>query len=101
MVDTPYDTLRSHSKYRLTKGLAMANISFDIHETLARLEKGKARRYSYAEIAKISGLTRQGARRLLKERTERIDLVTLGKLLDFFAAEGMPIAISDLFTVVS
>lgn len=77
----------------------MTKILFNLHEPISRLEQKKNRRYSYAEIADISGLTRQGARRLLKERSDRVDLSTLARLLTFFAAEGMPITIGDLFAV--
>ena len=35
----------------------------------------------------------------VNNRTARADLTGLAKLLDFFAAEGMPITIDQLFTV--
>lgn len=76
----------------------MSKFIFNLHKPLARLEQLKNRRYSFAEIAAASGLTRQGVRRLLKEPSDRIDVDTINHLLDFFAAEGMPITINDLFT---
>lgn len=76
----------------------MTKISFNLHKPLSELEAQKGR-YSFAQISASSGITRQGIRRLLKEPTRQIDIDTIGKLLDFFAAEGMPITISDLFTV--
>lgn len=76
----------------------MAKLLFNLHKPLSRLEQIKNRRYSFSEIADASGLTRQGVRRLLKEPSDRVDVDTLGKLLDFFAAEGMPITVNDLFT---
>lgn len=76
----------------------MAKLLFNLHKPLSRLEQIKNRRYSFSEIADASGLTRQGVRRLLKEPSDRIDVDTLSKLLDFFATEGMPITVNDLFT---
>jgi len=76
----------------------MAKLLFNLHKPLSRLEQIKNRRYSFSEIADASGLTRQGVRRLLKEPSDRVDVDTLSRLLDFFAAEGMPIMVNDLFT---
>ena len=77
----------------------MNKVTFNLHAPLSNLEQLKNRRYSYAEVADISTLTRQGVRRLLKEPSETVSVVTLAKLLDFFSAEGMPITIGQLFTV--
>lgn len=77
----------------------MNKVTFNLHAPLSNLEQLKNRRYSYAEVADISSLTRQGVRRLLKEPSETVSVVTLAKLLDFFSAEGMPITIDQLFTV--
>ena len=79
----------------------MIEVRFNLHAPLARLEAHQDRRYSYAEIAAASGISRQGVRRLLKEPTLQIDVGTLSKLLTFFASQGMPITVSDLFTVTS
>lgn len=73
-------------------------LKFNLHKPLYQLEQ-KNGRYSYAKIAEISGLTRQGVRRLLKEPSDTISVRTIGKLLDFFASEGMPITVDQLFTV--
>ncbi len=77
----------------------MNKVTFNLHAPLSNLEQLKNRRYSYAEVADISSLTRQGVRRLLKEPPETVSVVTLAKLLDFFSAEGMPITVDQLFTV--
>ena len=77
----------------------MNKVTFNLHAPLSNLEQLKNRRYSYAEVADISTLTRQGVRRLLKEPSETVSVVTLAKLLDFFSAEGMPITVDQLFTV--
>jgi hypothetical protein len=73
-------------------------LKFNLHAPLGKLEE-KNGRYSYARISDKSGISRQGVRRLLVEGTQQIDVGTLSKLLAFFAAEGMPITVGDLFTV--
>lgn len=74
-------------------------LKFNLHKPLSQLEQKKNRRYSYAEIADACDLTRQGVRRLLKEESNTLSVLTLDKLLRFFASEGMPITIDQLFTV--
>lgn len=76
----------------------MENLIFNLHTPLSKLESEKQRRYSYAEIADIAGLTRQGVRRLLKEPTKQIDVETINRLIAFFAHEGVLITVADLFT---
>lgn len=73
-------------------------LRFNLHKPLGELESRNGR-YSYARISEISGISRQGVRRLLTDETRQIDVTTLDKLLAFFAAEGMPVTIGDLFVV--
>lgn len=72
-------------------------LMFNLHRPLSELEQRRNRRYSYAEVAEKSGLTRQGVRRLLTEQTLSIRVDTLDHLLRFFHAEGMAITVADLF----
>ena len=71
-------------------------LRFNLHKPLGELESRNGR-YSYARISEISGISRQGVRRLLTDETRQIDITTLDRLLSFFAREGMPVAIGDLF----
>lgn len=73
-------------------------LKFNLHKPLSELESRNGR-YSYAQISDISGISRQGVRRLLIDGTTQIDVATLDKLLTFFDREGMPITVNDLFTV--
>lgn len=73
-------------------------LKFNLHGPLSRLESQKGR-YSYARISEISDISRQGVRRLLTEETQQLDVTTLSKLLTFFATEGMPITVNDLFVI--
>lgn len=74
-------------------------VQINLLSALHRLEERRARRYTYNDIATIADMQRQTVRHLLKSPPKRIDTDTLGKLLDFFASEGMPVTINDLFTV--
>ena len=77
----------------------MTTVKLDLITPLSELQKKNHRHYTYADIASISGLTRQGVRRLLTQETKQIDLDTMQKLVDFFHKEGMPVTLNDLFTV--
>lgn len=79
----------------------MTTVKFDLITPLSELQKKNHRIYSNTDIAEIADLTRQGVRRLLTEDSKQIELGTLGKLLDFFASEGMPVTLNDLFTVTT
>lgn len=77
----------------------MVTVEFNLITPLSELQKNNHRVYTYADIANVSGLTRQGVRRLLTQGTKQIDVDTLGKLISFFENEGMPVTLNDLFTV--
>lgn len=75
------------------------NIRFDLITPLSELQKKNRRPYTYADVANLSGLTRQGVRRLMTQDTKQIDIDTLSKLHTFFESQGMPLSTGDLFTV--
>ncbi len=66
-----------------------------IFDTVNQLEKQNGRRYTESQIAKATGLHRHTIAAVMKGKPDK----TLSKLLAFFAAEGMPITVGDLFTV--
>jgi hypothetical protein len=74
-------------------------IEFNLIRPLAQLEIKNGRRYTYTDIARKAKVNRQTVRNLMTEPPDQINVHTLGGLLDFFAAEGMPIGVADLFTV--
>lgn len=79
----------------------MNKIKFNLFSLRAKLEAKSGRTYSWVEIAKVTGAHRNTIQNLAANRTGTIDTVVAGKLLDFFAAEGMPITVADLFTVTT
>lgn len=72
---------------------------FTPHKPLGKLEAQKGRRYSYMDIAKVMNDDRQKVRYQLSQPISEIKTIMIDKWLTFFAAEGMPISVSDLFTV--
>lgn len=74
-------------------------VVFNLIAPLAQLETKKGKRYTAIEISRISDVNRQTIRNFMTEPPDQINTSTLGKLLQFFADEGMPIQIGDLFTV--
>ncbi len=79
----------------------MTTVTLNYVTLLQKVERKNQRRYKYSEIAKITGLSRQTATKLFTGKAQAVDLATLAALLDFFAAEGMPISPGDLFTVTN
>jgi DNA-binding Xre family transcriptional regulator len=74
-------------------------ITLNVMAKVNELEQLRHRRYNYTDIADAANLSRHTVRKWLTGEVKAIDLESLGKLLDFFAAEGMPVTVADLFTV--
>ena len=79
----------------------MHQVTFNLLRPIGRLEAQRNRRYEYAEIAHLSGLSRQTVRNIMRKSPKQIDVDTLSRLLTFFAAEGMAIGVGDMFDVIS
>lgn len=79
----------------------MHNTKFNLKQLIRQLESKNNRDYEYQQIAQTCGLSRFTVASIANNGSVRIELRTIDKLLDFFAAEGMPITISDLFTITS
>jgi predicted XRE-type DNA-binding protein len=73
--------------------------TFTIFDQIVKLQKATGDRLSDSEYARQIGITRQTFGALMKGEMLRIEIDTIDKLLDFFAAEGMPVTVADLFTV--
>lgn len=69
--------------------------SLKIFDAVNQLEKHNGRRYSESEIAAATKLHRHTIAAVMKGKHDK----TLSKLLAFFASEGMPITVGDLFTI--
>ena len=77
----------------------MSKITYNFVKLKAKLELLTGKQYTWAYIAEHAGVSQNTMSSWVNNRTARADLTGLAKLLDFFAAEGMPITIDQLFTV--
>lgn len=77
----------------------MINVELNIKMLLKKLELQTGRDYLIQDVARLSGINRFTVSNLLDGKQDGITLKTIGRLLFFFESEGMPIAISDLFSV--
>ncbi|HXH29879.1 MAG TPA: hypothetical protein VNJ01_03635 [Bacteriovoracaceae bacterium] len=72
-------------------------VKLNIYQAINRLEGENQRRYSDNEIARLTGLHRHTVALIRKGRDDKL----LAGLLNFFASEGMPVTIADLFSVTT
>lgn len=79
----------------------MNKVKFNLHAPLGKLEQLKNCRYSPGDISIASNarISRQAIHKILNTQMQSVSLDTIGAILDFFSAEGMPITIDQLFTV--
>lgn len=77
----------------------MPTVRFNLLRPLGQLEALRNHRYEYGEIARLSGLSRQTVRNVMKESPKQINIDTLTGLMRFFADEGMPVTIDRFFDV--
>ncbi len=77
----------------------MISVTFNVDKLLRQLAAQNNRDYDKVWVAKACGVSRPTITAIATGQSKRIDLVTIGKLLDFFSAQGMPVTVSDLFTV--
>lgn len=83
---------------KLTKYIVRPNF----YGCLLKLQGLNHNRYSWADIGRDIGMSRQAAQNLfMNEATDDgfAKYGTLAALLAFFAREGMPVTIGDLFVV--
>jgi hypothetical protein len=72
-------------------------ISFNLFELKQRLQSHLKEEVSLAQIARDSELHRNTVERIFNNKTDRIDLETLGKLLLYFQSQGLEVQTGDLF----
>lgn len=79
----------------------MKTVSFNLFTLIKQLETQRRENITIQEIAEKAGLNRLTVQGIIENRTNRVDLTTLAKLLQFFEGEGMTVAIGELFEVTS
>lgn len=76
-------------------------LQFNVEPAILRLQAENQKRYTYTDVAKSAGVSRQSIERLARNESFQDLLVLLAALLDFFASEGMPITVDKLFEVTN
>lgn len=79
----------------------MHTVKFNLFELRANLEASLKEPVSWVKIAEATGVHRNTMQNLVNNKTSTVDLEVMGKLLDFFQGQGMPVTIADLFTVTT
>lgn len=77
----------------------MTHIKYNLFMLKRQLEMHKGKSYSWQEISHTTGVHFNTLHNIENNKTRRLDLDIVAKLLDFFAAEGMPVSVDDLFLV--
>lgn len=83
----------------IAKNGTQMEISFDLFRLKQQLQLATGKEFSFSEIARQADLHRNTVERLAANKIDRIDLVTLAKLLLFFRGHGIDINVGDLFSV--
>lgn len=73
-------------------------INHNLFTLKRQLEIAKRHEYSWMQIAEATKVHPNTLHNIATNKTRRVDLDIVEKLLAFFAAEGMPVTINDLFT---
>lgn len=69
----------------------------DLHAARRQLEQHTGKQYSWAEIARETGLHRHTIERIAANETTQIRFDTLERLLQFFHDNGVALSLGDLF----
>lgn len=79
----------------------MRKVSYNLFALKRQLEIKKARAYTWRELDKLTGVHYNTLNNMANNKTARIDSAIIGRLLDFFNENDLPITIADLFTVTT
>lgn len=77
----------------------MHHIEYNLKQLIRKLSAQNGRDYELQQVGKACGLSRFTISSIANNASVRIELRTLERLMNFFAAEGMVITVADLFNV--
>lgn len=77
----------------------MTTIKYNLFALKRQLEVKNTRPYTWKEIANAVNAHPNTLQNIAGNKTARVDTHVMAGLLDFFAAEGMPITVADLFVI--
>lgn len=79
----------------------MTTIKYNLFALKLQLEVKNTRPYTWKEIASAVNAHPNTLQNIAGNKTARVDTHVMAGLLDFFAAEGMPITVADLFVITT
>jgi hypothetical protein len=81
------------------KGIIAMTINHNLFTLKRQLEIANRKEYTWKQIALDTGVHSNTLYNIATNKTRRLDLDIVEKLLAFFNRENMPITINDLFVV--
>jgi hypothetical protein len=85
--------------YITTAAGAEVRIMFNLFALKQRLQSLLGSEISLSQIARDAALHRNTVERIFHNKTDRIDLETLGKLLIYFQSHGLEMHVGDFFLI--
>ena len=77
----------------------MTTIKYNLFALKHQLELKTGRSYPWTEVAKQSGIHINTVKNMAGNKTGRVDLENLARLISFFNTAGLPVTLADLFIV--
>lgn len=75
----------------------MYTVEFNLFALVKRLEERTGKRHAWSKMADEAGISRGTLYNIQANDTKAMDKATIGKLMAYFDAQGMPITPGDLY----
>ena len=79
--------------------MTKVTVKFNVAQLIRQLSLQNNKDYDKKTLADSIGVSRTSLYGIIGNSNVRIDLPTVGKLIGFFHAEGMPVTLEQLFSV--
>lgn len=79
----------------------MHKIGYNLQQLRIELQYKAKREYTWHEIAEATGITERTIYAWVNNRTARVDMILVAKMLDYFHSQGHKIEFKDFFTVTN
>lgn len=77
----------------------MRKVTYNLFSLKRKLEMQTGRAYTWKEISAATRIHTNTLQNLSNNKTARIDLGIMGKLMDYFESEGLPVEPADIFVI--
>lgn len=79
----------------------MHKIRYNLPQLRIELQYRTKREFTWSEIAEATDITERTIYAWVHNRTSRVDMALIGRMLDFFHKQGYKIELKDFFTVTN